>query len=167
MTTKPYQACYECGAVYATAADLLAAHNKLMAEIGCPHWTEVSEVVSCPACTHDFLYPPTPGLASESRAPGRGCGGMSIYFDFRDWWIGYYRGDNHHYVCPLPTVVIRWRRRPPADQAWFWTPEWQAGEREASAAIADGDTAVYFSSEEFLAAMDALLADLNGEGDGQ
>jgi hypothetical protein len=31
-----------------------------------------------------------------------------------DWfpkWIGYYRGPNHHYVCPVPSVVIRWRRR--------------------------------------------------------
>ena len=32
------------------------------------------------------------------------------YFDLNDWWIGYYRGDRHHYVCPLPTLVIRWRR---------------------------------------------------------
>lgn len=39
--------------------------------------------------------------------------GRSIrcYFDRRDWWVGYYRGDTHHYVCPLPTLVIRWRRR--------------------------------------------------------
>src|SRR5687768_7016873 len=29
-----------------------------------------------------------------------------VYFDFNDWWIGYYRGPNHHYVCLLPTVVI-------------------------------------------------------------
>jgi hypothetical protein len=35
---------------------------------------------------------------------------MKVYFDFNDWWIGYYRGPNHHYVCPLPTVVIRWPR---------------------------------------------------------
>lgn len=34
-----------------------------------------------------------------------------IYLDFRDWWIGYYRGEDHHYVCILPTLVIRWRRR--------------------------------------------------------
>lgn len=33
-----------------------------------------------------------------------------IYIDTADWWIGYYRGPNHHYVCPLPTVVIRWQR---------------------------------------------------------
>jgi hypothetical protein len=35
---------------------------------------------------------------------------VRIYFDFNDWWVGYYRGPNHHYVCPLPTLVIRWRR---------------------------------------------------------
>lgn len=36
---------------------------------------------------------------------------MKVYFDFRDWWVGYYRGDSHHYVCVLPTLVIRWGRR--------------------------------------------------------
>lgn len=34
--------------------------------------------------------------------------GLRIYIDRRDWRIGYYRGDTHHYVCPLPTVVVRW-----------------------------------------------------------
>jgi hypothetical protein len=36
---------------------------------------------------------------------------MKIYLEPRDIWIGYYRGDTHHYVCPLPTLVIRWQRR--------------------------------------------------------
>ena len=36
---------------------------------------------------------------------------LRIYLAFRDWWIGYYRSDRYHYVCPLPTLVIRWRRR--------------------------------------------------------
>lgn len=36
---------------------------------------------------------------------------IRAYRDTRDWWIGYYRGPHHHYVCPLPTLVIRWRRR--------------------------------------------------------
>jgi hypothetical protein len=35
--------------------------------------------------------------------------GLTTYVDTRDWWIGYCRGPNHHYVCPLPTLVIRWR----------------------------------------------------------
>jgi hypothetical protein len=36
---------------------------------------------------------------------------MSIYIDFRDWWVGYYRALDYHYVCPLPCIVIRWARR--------------------------------------------------------
>lgn len=35
---------------------------------------------------------------------------MRVYFEFNDWWIGYYRGDIPIYLCPLPTLVIRWRR---------------------------------------------------------
>lgn len=35
---------------------------------------------------------------------------MKIYIDKNDWWVGYYRGENSHYVCLLPCVVIRWRR---------------------------------------------------------
>jgi hypothetical protein len=35
---------------------------------------------------------------------------MKVYFDFNDWWIGYYRGSQYHFVCPLPTVVVRWKR---------------------------------------------------------
>jgi hypothetical protein len=38
-------------------------------------------------------------------------GVIRIYVDRADWWIGYYRGTDHHYVCLVPTVVIRWRRR--------------------------------------------------------
>lgn len=40
------------------------------------------------------------------------------------------------------------------DQAWFWTPDWQAGEREADAEIAAGGGTRYRSDEEFLAALD-------------
>lgn len=34
-----------------------------------------------------------------------------VYIDWRDWWIGYYRGPADHYVCPLPCLVVRWPRR--------------------------------------------------------
>jgi bifunctional DNA-binding transcriptional regulator/antitoxin component of YhaV-PrlF toxin-antitoxin module len=36
----------------------------------------------------------------------------------------------------------------PADQAWFWTEEWQAGEREASADIAAGRTTEHKSVDD-------------------
>lgn len=39
-------------------------------------------------------------------------GPVDVYIEPRDLWVGYYRGDDHHYVCPLPTVVLRWRRKP-------------------------------------------------------
>ena len=35
------------------------------------------------------------------------------------------------------------------DQAWFWTPEWQAKEREADVDIALGRTIRFNSDEEF------------------
>lgn len=40
------------------------------------------------------------------------------------------------------------------DQAWFWTPEWQAKEREADESIAAGGLPIYYSLEEFFAALD-------------
>ncbi len=43
----------------------------------------------------------------------------------------------------------------PADQAWFWAPAWQDGERQASAQIAAGGLHVYDD-------MATLFADLNG-----
>lgn len=38
-------------------------------------------------------------------------GPLRVYLDWRDWWIGYYRAENYHYVCPLPCLVVRWARR--------------------------------------------------------
>jgi antitoxin PrlF len=42
----------------------------------------------------------------------------------------------------------------PKSQAWFWTPEWQAGEREASDDIAAGRTHLAKNVDEFLANLD-------------
>lgn len=47
-------------------------------------------------------------------------------------------------------VTVRGMRLIPADQAWYWTPEWQAKEREADADIAAGGGTVYHSETEFL-----------------
>lgn len=43
------------------------------------------------------------------------------------------------------------------EQAWYWTPEWQAKEREADEDIAAGRDKVYYSDEEFLAALEASV----------
>ena len=37
-----------------------------------------------------------------------------------------------------------------ASQAWFWKPEWQAGEREASEDVAAGRTRRFDSDQDFL-----------------
>jgi hypothetical protein len=44
-------------------------------------------------------------------------------------------------------------------QAWFWTEEWQAGEREVDANIAAGNLVHFASDADFLAALDALDAE--------
>lgn len=41
-----------------------------------------------------------------------------------------------------------------ATQAWYWTPEWQAGERQAMAEAAAGLGTVYETEEEFFAALE-------------
>lgn len=48
---------------------------------------------------------------------------VKVYIDRADWWIGYYRSPIHHYVCPLPTLVIRWQRRDAATRfGWNFFP---------------------------------------------
>jgi AbrB family looped-hinge helix DNA binding protein len=42
----------------------------------------------------------------------------------------------------------------PADQAWFWTSEWQARVAEAEADRISGNSTVYTSEDEFFAALD-------------
>ena len=43
-----------------------------------------------------------------------------------------------------------------ATQAWFWTPEWQAGEREADADLAAGRSETFESGEEFVRALRSI-----------
>lgn len=38
---------------------------------------------------------------------------LSLYLEPRDAWVGVYVGPDAIYVCPLPFVVIRWRRARP------------------------------------------------------
>jgi antitoxin PrlF len=45
----------------------------------------------------------------------------------------------------------------PADQAWFFTPEWQAGEREADAEIARGEGMIFEDGESFEAYLRSIV----------
>ena len=60
-------------------------------------------------------------------------------------------------------VLLRPMKVIDATQAWFWTPEWQAGERQADAEIAAGLGDRYESDEEFLAALDARMKPLDAD----
>jgi antitoxin PrlF len=51
-------------------------------------------------------------------------------------------------------VTVRGFTSVPADQAWFFTPEWQAGEREAEEQKARGEGDAYDTDEDFLASFD-------------
>ena len=49
------------------------------------------------------------------------------------------------------------------EQAWFWTREWQAKEREADADLAAGQTTSYESDDKFLGALEADLKPLDAD----
>lgn len=51
-------------------------------------------------------------------------------------------------------VVVRGTTTIPADQRWFWDPDWQAGEREASAQITNGELTTYADVDDMFQALD-------------
>jgi len=53
-------------------------------------------------------------------------------------------------------ILLRPQKVIDATQAWFWTPQWQEGEREADAQEAAGLGETFGSGEEFLDALWAI-----------
>jgi AbrB family looped-hinge helix DNA binding protein len=53
-------------------------------------------------------------------------------------------------------ILLRPRKVIDATQAWFWSPEWQQGEREAEADSAAGRVEVFTSGEEMIAALRSI-----------
>ena len=53
-------------------------------------------------------------------------------------------------------ILLRPQKIIDATQAWFWTPEWQAGEREADTDIAAGRVETFASGGEFLDALNKM-----------
>jgi antitoxin PrlF len=54
------------------------------------------------------------------------------------------------------TVTVRGFVSIPTDQAWFFTPAWLAGEREADVEIATGHGTVHESAEDMFAHLESL-----------
>lgn len=48
---------------------------------------------------------------------------------------------------------------PLVDQTWFWTEQWQAGEREASAQIAAGELTTFATIEGMFGALNTSPVD--------
>jgi AbrB family looped-hinge helix DNA binding protein len=64
-------------------------------------------------------------------------------------------------IVLLPHVAV------PAEQAWFWSEEWQAKEREADDALAAGKSTTFETADDFLAhveRIDAGAADGSADG---
>lgn len=75
------------------------------------------------------------------------------------------RAELHKLVDKLPDgavegagVLLRGIIKGPVDpdQAWFWTPEWQGGEREADAELAEGSGVVYRSTDDFIVHLESV-----------
>ena len=60
-------------------------------------------------------------------------------------------------------ILLRPMKLIDASQAWFWTPEWQEGERQADAEIAAGLGERFESDEEFIAALKARSKPLDAD----
>jgi AbrB family looped-hinge helix DNA binding protein len=57
------------------------------------------------------------------------------------------------------TITVRGYVSIPTDQAWFFTPQWLAGEREADEEITAGRGTVHESADDMFAHLDALAPD--------
>ena len=59
-------------------------------------------------------------------------------------------GDDVAFIVEGGQVTMRGLKSIPAEQAWFWTDAWQAGEREASEQIVAGEGTTFDDADSFL-----------------
>ncbi|MHB1654041.1 MAG: hypothetical protein ACYCVD_16435 [Desulfitobacteriaceae bacterium] len=57
-------------------------------------------------------------------------------------------------------IVLEPKKPVPADQAWYWTKEWQAAEQEARENIAAGRYKTFENAEEFVKDLMSDVRDL-------
>ncbi|MDQ2883079.1 MAG: AbrB/MazE/SpoVT family DNA-binding domain-containing protein [Actinomycetota bacterium] len=95
--------------------------------------------------------------ASETRPPRatvRAKAQLTLPTEIREA-LHVIEGDEVEFtITDAGEVLLRGMTSVPADQRWFWEPEWQAGEREASEQIKAGDVEIFDDA-------DAMFASLN------
>lgn len=64
--------------------------------------------------------------------------------------LGVEDGDEIEFDVTGEGVTVRGYKLIPADQAWFWSESWQAGEHEVDSDLDAGRTTRYDSDEVFL-----------------
>ena len=69
--------------------------------------------------------------------------------------LGLQVGEYLEGYCEDGKIVFIRQKIVDRDQAYFWTPEWQEGEREASKDIAEGRVEVFDNVDDWAAAMEA------------
>src|SRR5262249_34991948 len=88
----------------------------------------------------------TPDAANQAQLRARGQ--ITLPAEVR-LQVGLREGDHVIVTVEDDRIILTPARLIPRDQAWFWTPEWQAGEREADADIAAGRGQVFTDDDEF------------------
>ncbi len=83
------------------------------------------------------------------RAVLRGRGQITLPQEVRDA-LHVVEGDDVAFVIEDGRVVLRGLKSIPADQAWFWSDGWQAGEREATEELTAGEGKVFEDGDAFL-----------------
>jgi antitoxin PrlF len=84
-----------------------------------------------------------------TRAVVRGRGQITLPREVREA-LHVEEGDDVAFVVEDGQVTMRGLKLIPAEQSWFWTDPWQAGEREARDQIAAGKGTVFDDGDAFL-----------------
>jgi AbrB family looped-hinge helix DNA binding protein len=89
------------------------------------------------------------------RAVLRSKGQLTLPTEIRRL-AGLNEGDLLEFEVVEGRIVITNLKAVDPEDAWFWTDEWQEGERQAAADFAAGRSEFFESTEAFLAALDAI-----------
>ena len=95
-------------------------------------------------------------VASEARRPRatvRAKAQLTLPPEIRDA-LRVREGDEVAFtITEAGEVLLRGMTSMPTDQRWFWEPEWQAGEREASEQVKAGEGEIFDDAEAMFASL--------------